>query len=1167
MEFMWMREVDVPAEVMQAARAGSLVIFVGAGASRDEPSGLPDFRKLIEDVGDMVGKPPIEAEARQPDVFLGRLADTGVDVHQLVANAINQPGSTPNRLHRAIVRLASVHPTPRIVTTNYDVHLTTAAKQSALKIPVFKAPALPVGDDFEGIVHLHGAITQEARRLVVTDTDFGRAYLREAWAARFLERMFSNFTVLFVGYSHGDVVMQYLARSLGSAGTRFVLTHDGENAAWRSYGLTPITYPSTDSDHSSLPDALERWAEIVAMGHTEHRALVAELLSGEPPTIPEEVSYLEEILESPDRIGYFTERARGPNWFNWASERPVFQGIFGRATEISETTRAIVAWVADHYMLDQANSPVALRVLRKKAWHPDAWQTIAHRLVASKGPFPDSLAPWLLLTLQNVPDQRSDLLDLLLAETEWGHRLDLAIMLLENRTDPVINPTLDFGSETDPPRFELDLYGDEHWLSEAWAKVFKPALDTHLTEILASVDSQISRMYRVLRALRTDSQFDSLSFSRSAIELHEQDSFRDAPDVLIDAARDCIEHALVHSPQTADRYIQAWSESPAAIPRRLALHAWRAREDKTADEKLKWLRQHDWLWDIPLQHEVFLVLKVAVPAASETEARLVVEAAKAGPPQNGENEISPYRSYNLLAWLAEVAPALTFATEAFEQSQEAHPEYAPRSHPDLNSYMTSGFVEDALPLSPDEVHSLVSHDPAAALADLRDFNTDTFETSGPTWSGALQALQACVALHPADGLVLAQVLLPEDVAFRTSIIHGWDKALLEGSSVDDALAVIESWDRDEIRDAACKMLSNGGNTESPTPWHRYSRARLLATQLWPTSATKGSISGGNDLVLEAINHPAGDLTEFWTKVVQWEWSENQDSWDGLPDTLAAQLDTLVMGTDRNSLLARTLLASQLHFLFGADPKWCTARLLPFFEWTRDADTASAAWQGFLTWGRPNDGLLEAGLLDGYIETSKHSSELSSSLQHQLTGHLASIAMFASPDPASWLTRFVIAASEELRVSWSQRVATSLAELDPDESALQWSRWIATYWSARNQSIPLPFTSPEASATARWVLGLPTFRTEAIDLVLASPACLDDRSGMLHRIHDLDLAPEAADWTRFLTHLLQNTAEQSWGVAYYLKDIVPKLRFGTPPPDLTDLINEAMRLGAIEAPDW
>lgn len=1164
---MWLKEIDVPEPVLDAASAGKLVIFVGAGASRDQPAGLPDFRQLIDDVGTLAGHPPSEAEAKQPDVFLGHLEDLGVDVHQLVASAINQPASAPNRLHHAIVKLAAAHPSPRIVTTNYDLHLTTAAKNAGINLAVFEAPALPVGDDFEGIVHLHGALAQEARRLVVTDADFGRAYLRDAWAARFLERMFSTFTVLFIGYSHGDVVIQYLARSLGSSETRFVLTDDGDNAAWRRLGLTAIPYPASGTDHSALPDALERWIEIVSMGFAEHRARIADLLSAEPPTIPEEISYLEATLEDPERIKYFAEKADGPNWFRWVSTRPSFQRLLGRETPSNEASHTLMAWIADRYILDEEQSAIALRAFRDRQWSFDTWHTIAHRLFAQSGEFPEWLGPWLLLTLQNAPSRRSDFLDYMLANKNWSNNFDLALLLLEDRTQPHIKPAFDMGGDTAPPRFEVDLCGDEHWLTDAWTKVFLPALTEHLRPTISLVDQQIARAYQALRTLDASSTFDPISFHRSAVEPHSQDEHREAIDALIDAARDCIEAAISGDPDVADRHLASWSASEDAILKRLAVHGWRIRSDRSASEKLAWLRERDWLWEIALQHEVFQLLKEALPTADQTEARWLVDAATAGPPDDVETEISPYRSYNLLAWLADSAPGLSLTTEAFEAAQAAHPEYAPRAHPDLNKYMSSGFVEDAMPWSVDEFHTLIEQDPQSALARLREFKTENFGITGPSWTGALRSLQACVAANPEDGIAMAHAAVPDDAEPRIAIIQGWGRAELDEALVDRVVSVIEAWEPNEIRNATSKMISSGGGSEHPTRWHRFERARRLATRLWPTSPTQGAITSGDDLVMEAINHPAGDLAEFWIKVVQWEWSANQSTWQGLPPAIAEQLDVLVAASDRNGLLARTILSSQLHFFFGADRAWCQDHLLPLFDWGTDETNATAAWQGFLTWGRPNDGLLQAGLLDDYVESAKRSSGLAPDLQHQLAAHLASIAMHGSPEPSSWLTRFVIEAPDELRATWAERIARALTELEPGESTLQWSRWIQAYWSGRNQSTPRPFTPQEASATAEWVIGLPGIRSEAIDLVLVSQASLDEHGHLLYRIHDLELTPEATDWARLLTHVLKNTKGQHWGIGHYLKEIVPKLRAGTPTPDLSGLVNEAMRLGASDAPDW
>src|SRR5213592_4675896 len=102
---MRIREVDLPDELIEAHRAGSLVIFVGAGASRAAPSSLPDFRTLTERIAAEARQSVTENDLDAPDVFLGRLSDGPFDVHRRVAAHIAVDGSGPNRLHEALVRL------------------------------------------------------------------------------------------------------------------------------------------------------------------------------------------------------------------------------------------------------------------------------------------------------------------------------------------------------------------------------------------------------------------------------------------------------------------------------------------------------------------------------------------------------------------------------------------------------------------------------------------------------------------------------------------------------------------------------------------------------------------------------------------------------------------------------------------------------------------------------------------------------------------------------------------------------------------------------------------------------------------------------------------------------------------------------------------------------
>jgi hypothetical protein len=80
---MWIRGVDFPQPLIDEHHAGRLVIFVGAGASMDPASNLPNFTTLITDIAAAVHRDLTEQETRQSDLGLGRLADAGVDVHRL----------------------------------------------------------------------------------------------------------------------------------------------------------------------------------------------------------------------------------------------------------------------------------------------------------------------------------------------------------------------------------------------------------------------------------------------------------------------------------------------------------------------------------------------------------------------------------------------------------------------------------------------------------------------------------------------------------------------------------------------------------------------------------------------------------------------------------------------------------------------------------------------------------------------------------------------------------------------------------------------------------------------------------------------------------------------------------------------------------------------------
>lgn len=75
-------------------------------------------------------------------------------VHEAAAKRL-LTNTQPTDLHRELVRLFGDPAKVRIVTTNFDNHFTDAATEvfPGKDVPEFHAPALPLGDDFEGIVY------------------------------------------------------------------------------------------------------------------------------------------------------------------------------------------------------------------------------------------------------------------------------------------------------------------------------------------------------------------------------------------------------------------------------------------------------------------------------------------------------------------------------------------------------------------------------------------------------------------------------------------------------------------------------------------------------------------------------------------------------------------------------------------------------------------------------------------------------------------------------------------------------------------------------------------------------------------------------------------------------------------------------------------------------
>src|SRR5258708_1680793 len=318
---MWFGDIELPDELWRARDEENLVIFAGAGVSCGPPSSLPLFSGLVEQIARSAATAQEDNESL--DRFLGRLRHNGNMVHELASSILLDPASHPNPLHDLLLRLFGKPEAIRLVTTNFDRHFTSACQARwANVVREYYAPALPRGDSFHGIVYLHGAAFINPKECVLTDEDFGRAYLTEGWATEFLKDMFERYTVLFIGYSHTDLVLNYLARGLPPSTRRFALHHGSDDSRWTHLGINPVRYPAQGDDHSSLDKIFDAWVRELESGLADSYQRLTQLAAADPATLGnDDADFVRRSLSHEDTAKRFLNAARDTAWAVWLEQK------------------------------------------------------------------------------------------------------------------------------------------------------------------------------------------------------------------------------------------------------------------------------------------------------------------------------------------------------------------------------------------------------------------------------------------------------------------------------------------------------------------------------------------------------------------------------------------------------------------------------------------------------------------------------------------------------------------------------------------------------------------------------------------------------------------------------------------------------------------------------
>lgn len=270
---------EVPQELVDAARSGMLVVFVGAGISR------------------LIGCPSWDGFAH---AVLDQLIGKGIDYHEKsLLDAIPDPrkrlsiAQILDNKNGNIVDYKKIFDVAKpksdvyefvnrfrcsFVTTNYDRYIKpdcSISEPEELWRFYNRRDLLPANLDKGGsVIHLHGSV-DNTDSMVVTTKDYLNHYSSKE-VRPFLKYLFANKTVLFLGYGLDETeILEYILKSVGheqEAERRLFILQGFFNAEVslyeklaeyydESFQASLIGFPKDYENYEQQKIIIEKWCE------------------------------------------------------------------------------------------------------------------------------------------------------------------------------------------------------------------------------------------------------------------------------------------------------------------------------------------------------------------------------------------------------------------------------------------------------------------------------------------------------------------------------------------------------------------------------------------------------------------------------------------------------------------------------------------------------------------------------------------------------------------------------------------------------------------------------------------------------------------------------------------------------------------------------------------
>ena len=1121
---MYLNNIDFPNQILNAIQDNKLVIFAGAGASVDKPTSLPDFIDLAKRIAEDTGK-TFNNKNMSCEVFLGDLKACGVDVNEITAHILSGSCLKHNALHEAIVDLFDSPDNIKIVTTNYDQMFEQVLEEKSVTVPIYNSPALPLGNDISGIVHIHGNVSN-AKYMVLTDEDFGRAYLTEGYVSRFLVRLFESYTVLFVGYSYKDTILRYLTRAMSRehSANRYILTSDTKSN-WTSLGITAIYFPKRS--YAVMRNGLIKLGSYAKKGLWDWRNQFIENADNPPKdkTIETEIDY---CLEDLERSKVLSSCLHGARWLEYLDSKNLFSCCFSNSTFVNNNDRVWAEWLSNGFVGKDDQSLINLFAKHGNRFSDFFSKDILRMLISQNRYLNDDyfkqyitlldqcvFEPWIIFKLIEIANER--------------HLNDLSLHLFKKlfRVSIKLEKNNWINAEKFSPKHSLP--GDYHLVKHTWDQINKEILPYYAAEIMCFVKDTIEEIHYMYSEMGYASdEKEPWSMSMLVVEDREKEYSKNTLHVLAQAFLQAAQ-ALGES-EDSRFYLKKALCSKSILLRKIALRAIRESNCFSDDEKIGLICDESFVWFLEGREQVFLLANEAFKKASSKNQNKLLDIIKKGPIYLEDDRDIQNAIYNWYVWLQKTDSKNVRLKSAIDLILSKY-DFCPREHPELIIVEgDSVWVEDKSPLTTHEMLEMPIEKLATMLLNYNE-NID----NGTTKYGLQKTFSECIKENLKWARRITDYFCKQKINDETiwnCLFRGLEEADL---SIDEALSwcseclkIIEVLS--DVHVIAHYLLNVLQNKEIRQKFIENEKEMFaLSLKIWnKRNINKPSLMRIIDRV---FNTTTGIVLLCWIYMISY--SDNTE----ISISYITMLEEALKLKYWEREVVVCVLAGHFNFLCYRNKSWCVNHFEPILIGKNKREYISA-WEGITYFsGSINKDTADI-IAPIYYKAVKNICWLKDEARIGFIELYLTLLIFVVDKPTlRYIPEFYKNTTDEIRNQFIESIGHRLRKMDLESKTNWWNSWLKRFLENRKSNKPLVLSESECSSLFELLPNLSFVFDDAVKILCKGsvPSSINDL--FWYELSDKKLAFEYPNSiAELLIKLLSSIDNIGYGDVYLIEVI-------------------------------